>query len=1160
MAWFAELNTDIIANGSELLETGRVLSASWCDDHAHLHGAVKDVALREPVITFEEDDSITTQCNCPARYDCKHAVAVLLAASGGRAKASAPTVATVQARAPELCELEREVTARLQKPPLEKAVRALRTIQGWWDKKLRLVTEGDFRTMTGAQNLWARNNKALFPKKHPPQSAWELLHYVDHVAHELQLALPNPISSALDRELQSRLIKVWEEERALKAWEVTMEKWASNSRERTLPEVPRFRLRLVKSGALVEWKPPGAQAFAQIKITPLREWGVAMNSYRSNSDQFAALRQEDRLVLQAAGGGYNPRTELPAADSNFLDALARLFRSPDTRAAVVGETGEELPHHTTPLRWELREVTGERPAYELSLLDADGKVPPVATAVLRGRPMLYVTSVGTWEVSAWPFESADMQWPQIVPASVLESSLGATVLQHLRVPMPERLAARIVLVKPRVTVVCRLHCLGSVDYLRMGTSADYGLAAPEEKWDGYAWRTTQRTAVPDAGYKIVRIDRSVLPQVGVWVNEIGAKFNSEYDYWERRVPKDFPEEFLDWIARRPDDIEVQLDPELASLRDGKISAMVKLDVEESGIDWFDLKVTLDVNDTTLLPGELDLLLKAKGKWVRLGGRGWRKLEYLVTEEEEKQLADMGLAVSEFDGQPQRLHALQLAGASSKNSKLLPAERAAAVRLRAEEIQTRVAPAVPSQITATLRPYQQEGFHFLAYLTANHFGGVLADDMGLGKTIQTLSWLAWLRASNEDVTTRRPPSLVVCPKSVQDNWHAEAVRFFPTLKVEMWRRDNAGDPVPDDCDLLVIHYQHLRMHEDMITRAAWDAVILDEAQAIKNPSSQTAVIAGKLRAQHRLALTGTPIENRLLDLWSIMSFAMPGVLGNRAQFTKNFDAKGDPFARLRLAARVRPFLLRRTKKEVASDLPDRIEEDLACELEGVQQKLYSAELKRARAQLLKLKTSKELDKARFNILTSLLRLRQICCHPKLVGCDDPKATSAKLDALIELLDPLMQEGHKVIVFSQFVDMIHLIEDELRQNEWPHFILTGTTDDRGALVNEFQTTEGAAVFLISLKAGGFGLNLTAASYVVLFDPWWNPAVEAQAIDRTHRIGQTRTVIAYRLIMKETIEEKIRLLQKQKGALANDILGEENFAKALTLDDFRFLLGDE
>ncbi len=253
--------------------------------------------------------------------------------------------------------------------------------------------------------------------------------------------------------------------------------------------------------------------------------------------------------------------------------------------------------------------------------------------------------------------------------------------------------------------------------------------------------------------------------------------------------------------------------------------------------------------------------------------------------------------------------------------------------------------------------------------------------------------------------------------------------------------------------------------------------------------------------------------------------MPGVLGNRAQFTRHYDQKDDPFARKRLAARVRPFLLRRAKSQVAQDLPDRVEEDLACEMEWEQKTLYRAEFKRAQQMLLRVTTQKELNEQRFNFLTSLLRLRQICCHPALVNDDLRNAESAKVNALLDLLEPV----------------------------------AGETENRGELVEKFQDSKGAAVFLISLKAGGFGLNLTAASYVVLFDPWWNPAVEMQAIDRTHRIGQTSKVMAYRLLMKDSIEQKIRQLQRTKAALAEDVLGEEKFSQSLTLDDLRFLFSD-
>jgi SNF2 family DNA or RNA helicase len=396
----------------------------------------------------------------------------------------------------------------------------------------------------------------------------------------------------------------------------------------------------------------------------------------------------------------------------------------------------------------------------------------------------------------------------------------------------------------------------------------------------------------------------------------------------------------------------------------------------------------------------------------------------------------------------------------------------------------------------------------------------------------------------------------------DNWHAEAERFYPNLRVRLWRGEPAAElsAARKTSDLLVINYAQLRSLSPDIASAQWLAAILDEAQYIKNPNSRTAQAARALKAEHRLALTGTPIENRLLDLWSIFGFAMAGALGNRAHFLRRFDAKDDPLARRRLGARVRPFLLRRTKAQVERDLPDRVEEDLLCEMEGEQKTLYRAELKHARQLILGLKTNEQLNEERFNILTSLLRLRQICCHPALVDARLHEAESAKVSALEDLLEPLIEEGHKALVFSQFVTMLDLLREKVKQRGWPHFYLVGETENRGELVREFQSAKDSAVFLISLRAGGFGLNLTAASYVVLFDPWWNPAVENQAIDRTHRIGQTNKVMAYRLLMRESIEQKIRALQKQKAALADDVLGEERFAQSLTLEDLRFLFAEE
>jgi SNF2 family DNA or RNA helicase len=318
---------------------------------------------------------------------------------------------------------------------------------------------------------------------------------------------------------------------------------------------------------------------------------------------------------------------------------------------------------------------------------------------------------------------------------------------------------------------------------------------------------------------------------------------------------------------------------------------------------------------------------------------------------------------------------------------------------------------------------------------------------------------------------------------------------------------------------------------------------------------------QLQAQHRLALTGTPLENRALDLWSISAFVNPGYLGTQADFTRRFDrADAPPHVRRLLSARLRPVLLRRLKTEVAPELPERIEEQRMCEMTPAQRKLYLVELARARQEVDAMSARGGLEQQKIQILGILMRLRQLCCHPRLAGAK-ASVGSGKFDALFELLEPLLAEGHKVLLFSQFVKALELVDAELKRRGIPRHLLTGSTPTaaRPDVVRAFEADPNACVFMISLRAGGTGLNLTAASYVVLLDPWWNPAVEAQAIDRTHRIGQSRTVIAYRLLMQGSIEEKIWELQQRKSDLVKSVLGDDGFARKLDREALEYLFAE-
>jgi len=622
------------------------------------------------------------------------------------------------------------------------------------------------------------------------------------------------------------------------------------------------------------------------------------------------------------------------------------------------------------------------------------------------------------------------------------------------------------------------------------------------------------------------------------------------------------EDFVAAWTRRPPGVAWYGNAAVRRLLDPTVRLVPRLRVEPSGVDWFKVSVEWDREGQALGEDDLARLRGGGPRFVRLDS-GWASREHAQAQDGAADLlAELGL---EAGAAYQTLSVWQLAQARPGALDALEAtagkEALAGLRLLRERIAAfrgvqRVP--VPRAIRGELRPYQREGLDFLACTATLGLGAVLADDMGLGKTLQALAWLAWLAESEPG----GGPSLVVCPASVVHNWQREAARFAPGLRVlaltsGVARRD-LRRRIPEH-DLVVTNYALLRRDSEDLGAVAWRAAILDEAQNVKNPDAQVSRAARTLQARHRLALTGTPLENRALDLWSLMAFVNPGYLGARAAFERTHDrADAPPHARRLLAARLRPVMLRRLKVQVAPELPARIEEQRDCEMTEGQRKLYLAELARGRELLGRLDGEGGLQRNRISILAVLTRLRQVCCHPALAG-GRAALGSGKFEALFELLEPLLAEGHKVLVFSQFVECLKLLQAELRARDVAFHVLTGASRKRAEIVAAFEHDARPAVFLISLKAGGTGLNLTAASYVVLFDPWWNPAVEAQAIDRTHRIGQDRTVIAYRLVARGTIEERIRELQERKAALVRDVVGEEGFGKALSREDLDYLLAE-
>ena len=449
---------------------------------------------------------------------------------------------------------------------------------------------------------------------------------------------------------------------------------------------------------------------------------------------------------------------------------------------------------------------------------------------------------------------------------------------------------------------------------------------------------------------------------------------------------------------------------------------------------------------------------------------------------------------------------------------------------------------PVELQGKLRDYQRSGLGWLQFLRECGFGGVLADDMGLGKTVQVLAHLIIEKSAGR----LSGPSLVVVPTSLVSNWRREAARFAPGLDVLVLHGNDRHARLPDitRSDLVITTYSLLPRDAEYLRGQSFSFVILDEAQWIKNPATKAAKVVFTLDARHRLCVTGTPLENHLGELWSQFHFLMPGYLGSEAAFRRRFrhpiERQGDDMRRAALAARIRPFVLRRTKSQVAAELPDKIEMERLVTMEGRQAALYETVRATMEARVRRAIRDSGITRSRITVLDALLRMRQVCCDPRLLKTTetDTVARSAKLDLLMQMLPELVSEGRRILLFSQFTTMLGLIEDELVAHGITFSKLTGRTRKRDAAIDAFQRGD-ASVFLVSLKAGGVGLNLTAADTVVLYDPWWNPAVERQAIDRAHRIGQDKTVFVYRLIVENSIEEKIVALQDRKQALADNLI---------------------
>ncbi len=584
----------------------------------------------------------------------------------------------------------------------------------------------------------------------------------------------------------------------------------------------------------------------------------------------------------------------------------------------------------------------------------------------------------------------------------------------------------------------------------------------------------------------------------------------------------------------------------------------KLEIRASGENWFDLSLDLATpSGERFAATEIQRLLQSGQSSTRLKNRKIAVFDPGLLDEFQQALMDC----NPEQKQPGQY---RIAKAHAGYLDAVTAEQGTAVKSdpRWQSWTETLAhldrlPSTPLlELETVLRPYQKTGVYWLKYLSEQGLAGIIADEMGLGKTVQALAFLRSLGGR----------ALIVCPSSLLFNWQREAERFTPGRKVLVVQGDGRARLFGEEmqrADLVVTSYPLLRRDIDRYRDWEFEAAILDEAQHIKNPDSQNAQAACALKARHRFILTGTPIENSLRDLWSLMNFLMPGYLGSAKDFRERYEREiqNDPMGPTarRLLRRVRPFVLRRLKRNVATEIPDKIEQVAYCELTKSQSDVYSQLVHSTRRTLSELAGRQDQNKARIAMLTALLRLRQACCDLRLLGGMEVEESqaSAKIELLRELLEEAVDGGHRVLIFSQFVSMLTLLREALTADGIAYCYLDGSTKDRSGEVDRFQTGT-VPVFLISLKAGGTGLNLTAADTVIHFDPWWNPAVEAQATDRAHRIGQEKVVTSYKLIARGTVEEKILALQQRKRALVEaTIESEQPMMEGLSLGEIEEML---
>jgi len=912
-----------------------------------------------------------------------------------------------------------------------------------------------------------------------------------------------------------------------------------------------------------------------------------------NFDQ-AVARGRFMLVVEAKwGGGRCPLNALPkgrsfafcAQDGAVLDAFEKItdgetpgvfqIETKDFAAVLPALAGH--PHltlgkaaqvtvTTTPLALPLRavleangEITVSLPAPSVPLVRVGDWVwrnnslqplalPPVVKDVFQAPVRVTRLQVPAFLSQHWPqlsasgieanFKPADFTLEPQAPRFLLELKGGLTQL------------------------IARLQCAYGARIMTVGvTDAGEGVWLPDpEVPTRYSTRdfTAERAAV-------ARLQRHGFSTPDGQGKLLLQGQNSVLNF----LAREFPRLQKEWLVTLDEQLENRTLKNLERVEP-------KFQITPSGVQWFDLGVVFAAGSgEQFSAAEIQRLILSGQNHTRLKNGKMAVIDSGAVEELQEVLLDCS---PQQNPQGYRISSKQAGflAATLQQHAGWQVQAPAAWRERVASQCGEVKPACPplGALETVLRPYQKQGVAWLLFLRENGFGGILADEMGLGKTLQTLALLHLCQPRPEAAPSHpgavappaAKPHLIVCPTSLVYNWLAEAKKFTPELKVLALHgpdRHARYAEIPAS-DIIVTSYALLRRDAARYRELEFDTVVLDEAQHIKNRQTQNAQAVKAVQAKHRIVLTGTPLENSVFDLWSIFDFLMPGYLGTATDFRERYElpiAKDkNSGAQSRLARRLRPFMLRRLKRDVAADLPAKIEQISYCELTADQRGVYQQIIEASRKEVLAAVGEQGLAKSRMVVLSALLRLRQACCDLRLLKLENvnPANASGKLDMFDELLEEVIDGGHRLLVFSQFVGMLTLLKERLAEEAIEYCYLDGSTTNRQAVVEKFQTDATIPVFLISLKAGGVGLNLTGADTVIHFDPWWNPAVEDQATDRAHRIGQTRVVTSYKLITRDTVEEKILILQNRKREIIQATLGgEEAFAESLSWDEIQELL---